>query len=330
MDREFRRRGLATGSLSVLDRLAYIGSRAVGALTYHPPTGETRGALPEFDLTSVAEQARQILAGSTEDVLEALRIAGGSAAGARPKVLVGVRPDGHMISGADDLPDGYEHYLIKFPSEDDPVEVGSVEAAYALMAREAGVQLPPTRLFETSTGDRFFGVARFDRTGSDRRHLHTLGGLLHASHRIPSLDYEAFLRATLILTKDLRDVTEAFRLMAFNVFAHNRDDHVKNVAFLMDRQGQWRLAPAYDLTFSYGPGGEHSMAIAGEARQPSRANLRQVGRQAGLESDVMSDILTQVSDATQQWASFAQQMDVPARLIRQVEKAIREVRPEDT
>jgi serine/threonine-protein kinase HipA len=322
MDREFRRRGVDPVRLSILDRLAYIGTRGMGALTYHPPTGGGDDDARSIDLAAIASQAERILEGSAEEVLPALRIAGGSPGGARPKIVVGVRGDGHLISGTAALPDGYRHFLVKFPASEDPSDVGAVEEAYARMARAAGIDVPTTRLFDTPDGGRYFGAERFDREGNLRLHMHTLGGILHASHRLPSLDYEGLLLATLELTKDHRQMEEAFRRMAFNVFAHNRDDHVKNFSYLMDRGGRWRFAPAYDLVYSEGPGGEHTMAVAGEARNPAERDMLGVAERCDLDASRASRILQQVQSAVQEWSRFARETGVTRDTERRIHRRI--------
>lgn len=322
MDREFRKRGLHPATVSVLDRLAYIGTRGMGALTYHPPVASAEEEHLWIDLEALARQAERILEGSAEEVLPALRIAGGSPGGARPKVLIGVHADGRIISGTSDLAEGYRHFLIKFPAKEDPSDMGAVEAAYALMAREAGVSVPPTTLFETPDGGRYFGAERFDRESNRRLHMHTLGGLLHASHRLPALDYEGFLKATLILTKDQRQLEEAFRRMVFNVLSHNRDDHVKNFSYLMDRDGTWTLAPAYDLVFSEGPRGEHTMAVAGEAARPTEQDILRVAEDCDIDGRRAREILQQVREAVAQWDRFASITDVSAATVRRIGSVI--------
>lgn len=322
MDREFRRRGLTPANLSVLDRLAYIGTRGMGALTYHPPSAPAEETRRWIDLGEMARQAERILEGSAEDVLPELRIAGGSPGGARPKVLVGVHPDGHVITGTAELPEGYRHYLIKFPAKEDVVDIGAVEAAYALMAQEAGLRVPPTRLFETRDGNRYFGAERFDRAGQRRLHMHTLSGLLHANHRVPSLEYEGLLKATMLLTRDQRQVEEAFRRMAFNVFAYNRDDHVKNFSYLFDRSGEWSLAPAYDLVFSEGPGGQHTMAVAGQALHPSEDDMLRVAGDCDVQVGRGREMIEQVREAVQQWPRFARITGVSRATERRIGKVL--------
>ena len=312
MDRELKKRGLDPARVSVLDRLAYIGARGMGALIYHPTTTAAEEADIPIDLAALARQAERVLEGSAEEILPALRIAGGSPGGARPKVLVGIRNDERIISGTSEIPDGYRHFLIKFPAQNDFADIGAVEAAYALMAQEAGVSVPPTSLFETPDGGRYFGAERFDRVGNMRLHMHTLSGLLHASHRLPSMEYEGFLKATLLLTKDQRQVEEAFRRMVFNVLAHIRDDHVKNFSYLMDRDGTWRLAPAYDLVFSEGPGGQHTMAVAGEAERPAERDMLRVANDCDVDVRAAQEMIQQVRDAVREWSRFAQATRVSA------------------
>lgn len=327
MDREFRKRGLDPAAATPLDRLAYIGTRGMGALTYHPPRdAEDRGL--GIDLDALAQQAERVLEGSAEDVLPALRIAGGSPAGARPKVLVGLGKDGRLVSGTADLPPGYRHFLVKFHAREDPPDTGAVEWAYSAMAAAAGLDTPPARLFETSDGTRYFGAERFDRVGNARLHMHSLSGLLHASHRIPSMDYEGLLRATRALTRDERQVEEALRRMVFNVLAHNRDDHVKNFSFLMDRRGEWRLAPAYDLVFSTGPRGEHTMAVAGEARRPGRSHMLRVAEACGIDAGRTRQILDDVTAVVNRWQEFAREAGIDRARIREVREAFPHVQTE--
>jgi serine/threonine-protein kinase HipA len=312
MDRHFRKQGMPLGKVTPLDRLAYIHTRGMGALTYHPSSdGPAKSGF--LDLNKLADQAERILEGSPEEVLPALQLAGGSPGGARPKVLVGVRPEAmRLIAGTGELPPGYRHYVIKFGTRDDGPFTGPIEAAYALMARSAGITVPETRLFQTEDGRKHFGAERFDRNGNERLHAHTLGGLLHASHRVPSLDYEGFLKATLALTKDHRQLDEAYRRMAFNVLAHNRDDHVKNISYLMHPDGTWQLAPAYDLIYSTGINGWHTMDVAGEAQEPRREHMVHLADTTGIRRSDALAIIEEVREAIEKWPEFALVSGVPA------------------
>lgn len=315
MDLHFRSLGRNLAEIGPLDRLAWLGTRTMGALTYHPPASRDARDTGVFDLNELARQSWEILTGSAVDVLPQLLRAGGSPGGARPKVLVGYNPDsGNVISGADDLPEGWEQWIVKFLSNEDRPDAGAVEVAYSLMACSAGIDMPPTRLFETTKGDRFFGVKRFDRDGNRRYHVHTFGNLIHSNFRIPSADYADLLKATSFLTRNHQDVLRAFRRMAFNVLAHNRDDHVKNFAFLMDdligsagsgKGGDWSLSPAYDLSFTAGPGGEHSMTLAGEGRNPTRSHMLKLAEQADVSRRDADAIIAEVQDAIARWPAYA-------------------------
>jgi serine/threonine-protein kinase HipA len=184
------------------------------------------------------------------------------------------------------------------------------------MAAAAGTTVPPHRLFARG---RFFGVQRFDRIGSaERRHMHTLGGLLHSDHRLPSCDYDQLFRVTRALTHDHRAIIECFRRMVFNVVAHNRDDHVKNFAFLMGPDGEWTLSPAYDLVFAEGPGGEHSMTIDGEGKSPSLASILRIGLRHGVSRPEALEIVERVHDAVTAWPSHARDSGATAKAAKAI------------
>jgi len=312
MDRHFRALGRDPAGISPLDRLSRLGTRTMGALTYHPSADSVGAGSGLFDLHELARQSGEVLAGSAGDLLPELLRAGGSPGGARSKVLVGFNPGtDHLLSGEDDLPDGYEHWIVKFTAGADGPDSGAVEYAYSLMARSAGIDMADTRLFETSAGDRFFGTRRFDRDGNRRRHVHTFGNLIQADFRIPSSDYADLLKAASMLTRNHRDVLRAFRRMVFNVAAHNRDDHVKNFAFTLDDvTGEWTLSPAYDLLFTPGPGGEHSMTIDGEGRAPGRPHILSLAGQVGIPAREAAAIIGEVLAAVAGWPGCAAEAGV--------------------
>lgn len=313
LDREMERNGVNRALLTPLHRLACVGGRGMGALSYRPAIERKETKSAELDLDRLARSAARILSGATDEVFGELLALGGSSGGARPKALVGWRAsDDHLMHGADELPADYAPYLIKFRSSDDPPDAGRIEWAYREMAAAAGLEVAEARLFFGARRAAYFGARRFDRAfGGARRHLHSLSGLLHASHRMPgSLSYEDFLRATHQLTRDHRELLRAFRWMAFNVLAHNRDDHVKNFAFLLDDDGQYRLTPAYDLTFSDGPGGEHWMSIAGEGRAPTDAHLLELAKRVAIQERAARAIIDEVRVAVLAWRKYAKAADV--------------------
>jgi len=193
--------------------------------------------------------------------------------------------------------------------------VGAIEYAYSLMAKDAGVEVPETHLFRTKR-NKYFGTKRFDRDGDARIHMHSLGGLIHADHRSPSLDYDMVLRVTSALTRNIQDAEKAYALACFNVLAHNRDDHVKNFSFLLNASNEWVFALAYDLVFSYGPGGEQSMLVMGEGRNPVAAQLQALGRQHGIKNALA--ILEKVKRAVANWPRFAEQAEVSRKSTKEV------------
>lgn len=204
-------------------------------------------------------------------------------------------------------------------AKDDGADGGRVELAYARMAARAGVSMPPVRLFETGKKGAFFGVRRFDRLPGNRRvHVHTLGGLLQANFRIPSCDYDHLFKVARRLTHDHRALVECFRRMAFNVAAHNRDDHVKNFAFVLGDDGTWSLSPAYDVTFSSGPGGQHQMSVDGEGDAPTREGCLALARRHGIERKEAASVLEQVNDAVSTWRAIAKAVGCRAASVREV------------
>jgi serine/threonine-protein kinase HipA len=180
---------------------------------------------------------------------------------------------------------------VKFPANGEHKDACALEHAYAQLAVACGLEMPQTRYFDLDSRHAAFGIQRFDRQNGMRVPMHTLAGFLHADFRIPSVDATTFLRATRAITHDEREVAKAFRRVVFNVAFNNRDDHVKNFAFCLDQHRQWKLAPAYDLTFNEGPGGEHQMDVCGEARTPGRAELMQLATVAAVPATEASEII---------------------------------------
>lgn len=278
LDRALRAKGISLYQLSPLHRLSMVGSCGMGAMEYAPSQEmEAPSDASAIHLDGLAEEARHILAEgdvSLEVVFDLLKL-GGSSGGARPKILADVSADGKKILPHGQGGEGFSPWLIKFHARKEGSDPGLVEYVYSVMARHAGIEMPETRLFPSRTTAGFFGVRRFDRDNGLKVHVHTAAGLLHASHRHPTLDYENLLRLTKALTHDVREVEKMVRLMVFNVKSGNRDDHSKNFSFLLDAEGCWKFAPAYDLTPSAGFGGEHAAMVNGKGKSITDADLVQ-------------------------------------------------------
>ncbi len=309
LDRKLMNAGLNPGTLSPLDRLCFVGMLGMGALSYEP---ENPSAISHItnDLDEIDREIQATL-DENDAYVEDLLVLGGSSAGARPKVLLNI--------------DGMD-WLIKFRSQLDPKDISAIEYAYHLMAIDAGLIVPEAKLFPSRKGLGFFGVKRFDRNGDSRIHIHTIAGLLHADHREPSLDYESIMKATLYLTKDIRQCEIQFRNGVFNVLSHNRDDHSKNFSFLMDETGNWTVSPAYDLTFSSGPAGEHSTMIMGEGKNPTKNHLLKLSGTVGIKQDKALEIIDQVLAATQKWDTFAGKVGVSAVQTKNIGEVLRTIR----
>lgn len=314
LDRTVEKHGINRRQLNPLDRLAYVGRHGMGALSYEPERGELPADDAPLALDNLADESAIVLAGENEEVFEELLCLNGSSGGARPKIVAQVSADKErIIHGQQKLQAGFAHWMIKFPSSQDPRDVGAIEYAYSLMARGAGVEMPETHLFRTKK-NKYFGSKRFDRDGDARIHMHSLGGLIHADHRTPSLDYDTVLRVTLGLTKNIQEAEKVYALACFNVLAHNRDDHVKNFSFLLNASNEWIFAPAYDLVFSFGPGGEQSMLVMGEGKTPGPAELQALGKKHGLKN--ASEILARVQKAVGNWPRYAEEASVSAKSAR--------------
>lgn len=314
LDRHFKKKGLSFSSFSPLEKLAYLGSKTMGALTYHPPAGSENKYNLTIDLQKISDNTNEILSGTESEILPILLRTGGSPGGARPKILAGYNPENrNILSGESMLPSGYQHWLIKFTSKLDTAHSAKTEFAYSLMAGNAGINMPETKLFDGSTPKSFFGIKRFDRGDNNERfHIHTFGNLIHSDFRIPTADYNDLMKVTQILTKNNQSVTEMFRRMIFNVFTNNCDDHVKNFSFIYDHKTfKWNIAPAYDLTFSEGPGGEHSMTINGKGKNIELADILTVAKKADISQKTVNNIIDQMKESLEKWKEIADIAGIP-------------------
>lgn len=294
LNRKLAKMAINANSLSPLDRLCYVGNDCMGALRYKPSYHPTDTQYT-IDLDTIAEEARAVLEDDTDAYVEELLDLSGSSSGARPKIIMEHQG---------------EQWLVKFPASSDPKDIGPIEMAYHLMANEAKVNMADAKLFPSKKGSGFFGTKRFDRLNHNPIHMHSLSGLLHADHRIPCLDYQTILKVTWHLTQSMPACEALFRLCTFNVLSHNRDDHSKNFSYLMNSGGTWHLAPAYDLTFSSGPGGEHCTTIMGHGTHITQEHLLQLATANRIDTNKAHIILEEVREAIAKWPDFAEQTGV--------------------
>ena len=329
VDAWLARNGIAPELVSALDRLAYLGERGMGALVYRPDNSPRLPPPTALNLNQLVVSARRAVEGSlaSEDESQAAlrRIieVGTSAGGARAKAIVNIDPEtGEIRSGHLPPPEGFEAWLLKFDGigADEQLgpgqNYGRVEFAYSLMARAAGIQMAPTRLLEEH-GRAHFMTQRFDRVGDERRHMLTLCGMDGIDFNARGVNDYAQLFARIVgLDLGPPALEQAFRRMAFNVIAANCDDHTKNTAFLMQPDGSWSLAPAYDVTHAYSPTSiwvsQHLMAVNGKFSDITRADLMAVADRFGIERAGVA--ISAVRDAIASWPEFASEAGLDAQL----------------
>ncbi len=335
--------GRLPDDFNAVERLSYTGVRGMGALEFRPATGPTAGPATPVEIEALVRLASEVLTHrqtlsvtfAGEDKAAALREilrVGTSAGGARAKAVIAWNPATNEVrSGQAAAPAGFEGWLIKFDGVQgnrdkelaDPQGYGAIEYAYSLMARAAGVEMSATRLFEEG-GRRHFMTRRFDRTATgDKLHMQSLAALAHYDfNNSGAYAYEQAFVTIRQLRLPAHDIDQQFRRMAFNVLARNQDDHVKNIAFLMDRSGAWRLSPAFDIIWAYNPDGpwtkHHQMSINGKQDDFAVEDLMACARAAGLSTARFRAILQQVHDAVGRWPDFAAEADVRRDWIRQI------------
>ena len=280
LDRYLTEKGINPYHLSALQRLSLIGTSGRGALEYFPNNNFIDNN-NFVELNKLASEVEKILnANYSENSLDLLYKYAGSSGGARPKVFIKIDDD---------------EWLIKFRSSIDPINIGEIEYKYSILAKNCGIEMPETKLFE----EKYFGVKRFDRIGNKKFHIISAAGLLNANYRIPSLDYSILLTACFKLTKNIEEVYKLFRLMVFNVFVKNKDDHAKNFSFIL-RNNEWFLSPAYDLLPSEGFNGNHTMTINGKGN-PNTEDIFIVATQIGLEKKRVQNIYDEIKEKTQNY-----------------------------
>ncbi len=318
---------LDIGSLTPVERLALVGESGRGALVFQPATTPDADQSTGVDLDALADEAAQVLSGEDGKFADLLAKAAGGSGGARPKVHVGFGPNGEVSIGGGELPADHTAWIVKFRANDDPIDIGPLEEAYAAMAEAAKLKIAEHKLIPAKKGPGYFATRRFDRPGSSERlHMLSLGGAVEAPMTPGALNYDQFLRVTQHITRNAEDVALAFRRIIFNVLAHNRDDHVRQHAYLMDQRGGWSLSPAYDLTYAPGPGGEHYLDIEGEGRNVTRKHIECLGAKHGLGAKAIDVMVAEVDAAVGDWRTFAAAADVTTETTKLVADAHARVR----
>jgi serine/threonine-protein kinase HipA len=324
-------KGILPKDITVLDRLAYTGKRAMGAFEFEPASKDIVKNKNALEMSNLVEMARRALTGNLEDSpeqsLQDLLSVGTSAGGARAKAVIAWNSKTNEVFGGQfDAPLGSEHWLLKFDGVGEDIELGlsegygKVEYTYYLMAKAAGIDMTESKLFEEN-GRSHFMTKRFDREGNQKVFYQSLCGLMEMDFRQKGAhDYQQYLRAINSLSLGHDALSQAFRRIAFNIMARNCDDHTKNFGFLMGVDGVWRLAPAYDVMYAYNPKGEwtyqHLCGINGKFDGHTRADLLALAKQFDIKKPAL--ILDEVKSTISTWKMFAKDVGVSQQLMNEV------------
>lgn len=329
------REGRSLQSFNPVQRLCYTGTRGMGALEYFPAIEAFADKSEEVQINELVELAGSILSqrntmqgsfvpDARQDTLHDILRVGTSAGGARAKAIIAWNSGTNEVrSGQVDAGEGFSYWLLKFDGVsgnrdkelEDPAGYGRIEFAYAKMARAAGIQMMDCRLLEEN-GRAHFMTRRFDRTDRGAKvHMQSLGAMEHFDYRLAGVyAYEQALHTIRKLDLPMETLEEQFRRMAFNILARNQDDHVKNIAFLMNRDGNWSLSPAFDLTYSYNPGGAwtctHQMSLNGKRDTFVLDDFRACAQRVSMKRGRAEQIVQQVYSAVVQWQQFASEAGV--------------------
>jgi serine/threonine-protein kinase HipA len=320
MDRYFQSHQKQLSDITPLDRLSLIGRYGMGALEYFPESFEQADTSEIVDLDFLLAETQSVLDDvSSEDRIDYLYQMGGSSAGARPKVLIHYNFDTQVTNGIEGNI-GSVPCILKFPASNDLPDIANMEYAYYLMAIDAGIEMSRSTLLSSSKGRQFFITQRFDRNDSGKLHMHSAAGLLHDDFRYSAMDYGHLMDAAFRLEKSVSAYEKILRIAYFNLVTNNRDDHSKNFSFLMDSFGTWRVAPAYDLTYSTSSHGYHSTSYDGESKNPTVAHIKSLADIFKVES--VDKIIDQVNESVNKWTSIAKNSGVSAASSEMIGKYI--------
>ena len=332
------RNGRDIASFSPIERLCYTGKRGMGALEFSPAITAKFNTPVTVEVAELVKLTQQIMyernaldvslnnSDNANAILDILRV-GTSAGGARPKAVIAMDNNGHVMSGQAEVPKDYDYWLLKFDGVADmelgePKSYGRIEYAYYLMAKAAGINITPCRLLEEN-GRAHFITKRFDRVNGKKIHMQTLCGIAHYDFNMAgAYSYEQAFMVMRQLRLSKAEAEQQYRRMLFNIIARNLDDHTKNISFLMDSDGKWRLSPAYDVTYSHNPSGkwtnQHQMSLNGKRDNFTREDLIQAGDAISLSKP--EEVLNDVVAAVDKWSSYAKDAGLQKALVLEISR----------
>ena len=340
--------GRSAESFNSVERLCYVGKRGMGALEFEPAILGSQSTKKKLEVARLVDLANKILSERASlsgvltgeddrEAMETILRVGTSAGGARAKAILAWNPETNEFrSGQIGANSGFEYWLLKFDGVKknrdkelaDPLGYGKIEYAYYLMATSAGIQMSPSRIHEEG-GRSHFMTKRFDRYGDGQKiHMQSLGAIAHYDFNQPAgYSYEQVLQVMKRLNLPREDLEQQVLRAIFNVVARNQDDHVKNIAFLMNRVGEWRLSPAFDVTYAYQPSGQwtgrHQMSINGKRDSFTKEDLIALAKIAGIKEAQTNEMIDMVIHTVQDWPKFAEKTGVPQTRMEQIQRSLR-------
>ena len=340
--------GRSPETFNPVERLCYTGNRGMGALEYVPSQGPFKNKSEPLDVKALVKLASKILTkrntlqGSfadefIKDSLQDILRVGTSAGGARAKAIIAWNPETNEVrSGQVKAGKGFSYWLLKFDGVsgnkdkelEDPAGYGLIEYAYYRMAKQAGINMEASRLLKENSRNHFM-TKRFDRTNTGQKlHMQSLCAMEHFDFKKAGAhSYEQALLTIRKLGMPMAMIEEQFRRMVFNIIGRNQDDHVKNIAFLMNKSGNWSLSPAFDMTYSYNPQGDwtsrHQMSLNGKRDDFTLDDFKACAKNASMKRGRAEEIIQQVQDAVLQWNHFAVDSGVPPQVVKSIAKAHR-------
>ncbi|MCC8045090.1 MAG: type II toxin-antitoxin system HipA family toxin [Clostridiales bacterium] len=344
IERYLAEKGRSIDSLTAIERLLYTGKRGMGALEYEPASEDRFSTDDNIDLTALVKLASEILTdrinlhiSADDGAMEQILDVGTSAGGARAKAIIAWNPEtGDIRSGQIEAGQGYEYWLLKFDGVSNNKDKGEkadgkahtrIEYAYYLMAKYAQIDMSECRLYPEA-GRYHFMTKRFDRKESGEKiHMQSLGALAHFDYNLPgAYSYEQTYSIMNRIGLGQKDTEKLFRRMVFNILAQNHDDHVKNISFLMDKKGVWRLSPAYDVTYASDAANRwlarHQMSMNGKLEKFTREDFLMCGKQMNLSKAKINRILDEVTQALDKWESCAENAFLSEKQMEYIKKRL--------
>ncbi|MDX9744305.1 MAG: HipA domain-containing protein [Arcobacteraceae bacterium] len=335
IERYFESKGIASSELNIIQKLMFVGDKSIGAITYKPVIHQMdeKKVNELIELQNFYNNAKKIVSGDAIEVVDEMLTFMDSAAsvgGARAKAIIGYNSNTQeIISGVKrDLKEDFEHYLIKFDmakEDGSSSDYTKLEYLYMSMAREVGIDVPKIELLHHGNLSHYM-IKRFDRVDRENLHLHSVAGLTHTNFNIPMhFSYEELFRLTRYLTGSQKAVNEQFKRMIFNIVGRNQDDHAKNFAFTMDKNGVWNLSPAYDITYANGLGytKNHQLSLVGKVNDFTLKDILEVAKKHSIKESFVKESLEQIVDIFSSFQKRAGGLDIQTATVAHIQNELR-------